>query len=289
VRVLPGLTVVSWNVDGWHTIRDAQVALIDRTGAELALLQEVTPESAEVLRDAGWEIVPALELLPADHVERAGRRPRFSCAVAVRCGLRIADAGVLTDAPSPVRTLVARIEGPSGGLTAMSAALPPGSMWGRAAKQGQARVIGAFLAAIDGPVVVGMDRNGPKHERFDPTETEWWPEDEPALFAEDAPHGLRDVLLTLHSEHPERREAARAERPDGPLEVSYVEQRTTPPSQRRYDVILASGHWQVRGVEYDYDRSVAAGSDHSLVVADLLKPERNRLGAGGTVGGAAES
>jgi hypothetical protein len=131
------------------------------------------------------------------------------------------------------------------------------------------RVIGAFLAAVDGPVVVGMDRNGPKHERFDPTETEWWPEDEPALFAEDAPHGLRDVLLTFHSEHPERREAARAERPDGPLEVSYVEQRTTPPSPRRYDVILASAHWQVSDVEYDYDGSVEAGSDHGLVRAHL--------------------
>jgi len=263
------LTVISWNVDGWHTIRDAQVELIDATGAELALLQEVTPESAEVLRAAGWRIVTSLEMLPADHVERAGRRPRFSCAVAVRGGLRILSSEVLADASSPVRTLVAPITGPFGGFAAMSAALPPGSMWGRAAKQGQARTIGAFLAAIDGPVVVGMDRNGPKHERFDPTETEWWSEDEPALFAEDAPHGLRDVLLTFHAEHPERREAARTDRPDGPLEVSYVEPRTTPPSPRRYDVILASEHWQARDVEYDYDGSVAAGSDHGLVRADL--------------------
>jgi endonuclease/exonuclease/phosphatase family metal-dependent hydrolase len=90
-----------------------------------------------------------------------------------------------------------------------------------------------------------------------------------ALFAEDAPHGLRDVLLTFYSEYPERREAARVERPDGPLEVSYVEQRSTPPSPRRYDVILASAHWQVSDVEYDYDGSVAAGSDHGVVVARI--------------------
>jgi endonuclease/exonuclease/phosphatase family metal-dependent hydrolase len=275
------LIVVSWNVDGWHTIRDAQVALIDRTGAELALLQEVTPESAEVLRDAGWEIATALELLPADHAERAGRRPRFSCAVAVRGGLRIADAKVLPDARSPVRTLVARIEGPFGEFTAMSAALPPGSMWGRAAKQGQARVIGDLLADTHGPVVVGMDRNGPRHERFDPTKTEWWPEDEPALFAKDAPHGLRDVLLTFHSEHPERRDAARVARPDGPLEVSYVEQRTTPPSPRRYDVILASDHWQVGGVEYDYYGSAESGSDHAAVSAMIQQPQATRPGDGG--------
>jgi endonuclease/exonuclease/phosphatase family metal-dependent hydrolase len=260
------LTVISWNVDGWHTILGAQVELIDATGAELALLQEVTPASADALRGAGWEIVTALELLPADHVERGGRRPRFSCAVAVRESLSLRHAEVLAGAPSRVRTLIARIDGRAGGFTAMSAALPPGSIWGRAAKQGQARAIGAFLATIDGPVVIGMDRNGPKHERFELAETVWWPEDEPDLFAEDAPHGLRDVLLTFHSEHPERREAARVERPDGPLEVSFVEQRTTPPSPRRYDVILASAHWQVQDVAYDYDASVAAGSDHSLVV-----------------------
>jgi hypothetical protein len=65
-----------------------------------------------------------------------------------------------------------------------------------------------------------MDRNGPKHERFDPDATEWWVEDEPALFAADAPHGLRDVLVTLYAQDPERLAAARAARPDGPLEVS---------------------------------------------------------------------
>ncbi len=266
------LTVVSWNVDGWHTIRDEQVALIDASGAELLLAQEVTPASADALRGAGWEIVTALELLPEDHVERAGRRPRFSCAVAVRGDLRIGSTDVLKDVSSPVRTLVASIEGPAGPFVAMSAALPPGSMWGRAAKQGQARVIGAQLALLRGegaPVIVGMDRNGPKHERFDPDATEWWAEDEPALFAADAPHGLRDVLITLHAQDPDRLAAARAARPDGPLEVSYVEQRTDPPSPRRYDVILASPEWAVEGVAYDYVRSVGAGSDHSCVVAEM--------------------
>jgi len=267
------LTVVSWNVDGWHTIRDEQVALIDASGAELLLAQEVTPASADVLRGVGWEIVTALELLPEDHVERSGRRPRFSCAVAVRGDLRIGSTAVLKDAPSQVRTLVARIDGPGGPFVAMSAALPPGSMWGRLAKQGQARVIGAHLEMQRGEgasVIVGMDRNGPKHERFDPDETEWWAEDEPTLFAADAPHGLRDVLVTLYEQDPERLAAARATRPDGPLEVSYVEQRTDPPSPRRYDVILASPDWAVKDVTYDYRDAVEAGSDHGLVQAEFV-------------------
>jgi hypothetical protein len=220
--------------------------------------------------------VTALELLPVSHVERSGHRPRFSCAVAVRGNLRMGRTAVLKDAPSPVRTLVARIEGSTGTFVAMSAALPPGSMWGRAAKQGQARVIGAHLEMLRSegvPVIIGMDRNGPKHERFDPDETEWWAEDESALFAADAPHGLRDVIVTLYAQDLERLAAARVVRPDGPLEVSYVEQRTDPPVPRRYDVILASSDWEVRDVAYDYARAVEAGSDHGLVQAELAAHE----------------
>jgi exonuclease III len=267
------LTVISWNVDGWHTILDEQMALIDRTEADLLLAQEVTPASADVLRRAGWELVTALELLPVSHVERAGRRPRFSCAVAVRGDLRIGSSAVLTGAPSPVRSLVARIERPSGPLVAISAALPPGSMWGSAAKQGQARVIAAHLEELrdEGiPAIIGMDRNGPKHERFEPEDTEWWAEDDPALFAADAPHGLRDVLVMLYAQDSERLAAARAARPDGPLEVSYVEQRTDPPAPRRYDIILASPDWEVRDVTHDYQAAVEAGSDHGLVQSELV-------------------
>ena len=52
VSPIPGsidLTVISWNVDGWHTIRDAQVELIDASGAELALLQEVDTDLTDLL------------------------------------------------------------------------------------------------------------------------------------------------------------------------------------------------------------------------------------------------
>jgi hypothetical protein len=58
-----------------------------------------------------------------------------------------------------------------------------------------------------------------------------------------------------------------------PLEVSYIEQRTTPPSPRRYDVILASAHWNVGEVAYGYDASVVAGSDHAFVHARLTGRE----------------
>lgn len=78
------LDVVSWNVDGWHTIRDTQLALLESTHADGALLQEVTPASMDRLGEAGWTGTSALELVNDDHTERDGVHPRFACAVLTR-------------------------------------------------------------------------------------------------------------------------------------------------------------------------------------------------------------
>ena len=263
------LTVAGWNLDGWHTITDAQVKLLDRSEAHLLLAQEVTPASLYRLRAAGWGGVGALELLPDDHVERAGIRPRFGCAVLTRGPVTVMGVEVLVRAPSPVRTLAADVE--IAGLTVhvVSAALPPGSKWGRAAKQGQAEELNAHLRGRTGPALVGMDRNGPKFERWASDDTVWWPEDAPWFFGNGAEHGLTDVLNTFHERHPEHAEARRRDRPDEPRAVSYVERRARPPIARRYDVILASNHWRVLNVIYDYGGAIEAGSDHALVTCRL--------------------
>lgn len=263
------LTVASWNVDGWHTIRDEQLALLDDSGAELALLQEVTPASLERLREAGWHGASAMELLPDDHLERGDVRPRFACAAVGRGRVEVGDACVLLGAPSPVRTLAAQVHVEGRPVRAMSAALPPGSMWGKAAKTGQARVLREHLRAEEGPMLLCIHRNGPRFERWEPPETVWWPQDDPTLFSTDADHGLTDVLDTLHQMDPARRASAQRERPNGPMAVSYIEQRARPPVARRYDVVMASAHWAVGDVIYDDEASVLAGSDHAMVVARL--------------------
>jgi endonuclease/exonuclease/phosphatase family metal-dependent hydrolase len=269
VTVAVALTLASWNIDGWHTIADAQLELLDRSDAQLLLAQEVTPVSLERLRAAGWDGVGALELLPADHIERGGVRPRFGCAVLSRGQARVADAEVLTAAPSPVRALAANVELAGAGVHAVSAALPPGSMWGSAAKQGQAAALHTHLRSRTGPTLVGMDRNGPTFERWDSQDTIWWAQDAPWFFADDAEHGLTDVLDTFYARYPEHVHAGRRDRPVGPREVSYVERRARPPIARRYDVILASDHWHVCDVAYDYDGAVEAGSDHAIVTCRL--------------------
>jgi hypothetical protein len=263
------LRVASWNIDGWHTIGDAQLYLLDETGAELALLQEVTPASLHLLRRAGWHGTSALELVPDDHTERRGVRPRFACAVLARGDVTITAASLIARTPSPVRALTSQIRVRGFPVTAISAALPPGSMWGGPAKRGQANAIAEAIEEVEAPVVLGMDRNGPKLERWDPSDTEWWPEDPAAFFDDGATHGCADVLDRWHAVTPDALNRARHQRPQGPREVSYTERRADRPIPRRYDLIMASHDIEILDVRYRYGDSIEAGSDHGLVEATL--------------------
>lgn len=123
------LKVVSWNVDGWHTIRPEQLDLLDTTGADIALLQEVRPASMELLRRTGWTGATALELVADGHTERGDVPPRFSCAVLVRGEIEVLSTSLVSEAPSAVRALTARLRLAGRDVLAVSAALPPGSMW----------------------------------------------------------------------------------------------------------------------------------------------------------------
>jgi endonuclease/exonuclease/phosphatase family metal-dependent hydrolase len=261
------LRVVSWNVDGWHTIREEQMRLLDQTGADLALLQEVTPASLDLLRQASWRGTSALELVPDDHTERRGVRPRFASAILARGEVTIDGSNLIARTSSPVRALQSQIGVQGVAITVISAALPPGSLWGGPAKRGQAEAIAEAIASVENPVIVGMDRNGPKFERWNPADTEWWPEDPADFFDTDASHGCIDVLDRWYSAHEDALHRSHQQRPDGPREVSYTERRADPPIPRRYDLIMASRDVQVRDVRYRYSDAMAAGSDHGLVDA----------------------
>ena len=263
------LRVASWNLDGWHTIRDEQRRLLDETRADLVLLQEVTPTSLDRLRDDGWHGTSALELVAEDHTERRGARPRFACAVLARGDVTIVTSELIPGAPSPVRTLMSHLRVRGTPMTAVSAALPPGSMWGRAAKVAQADALSEALRRAGPPAIIGMDRNGPRFERWDVGDTEWWPEDPASFFDEDAAHGCVDVLDRWYASNSDAHTAARRRRPDGPREVSYIERRADPAVERRYDVILASSGIEPRDVRYRYLDAIEAGSDHGIVEATL--------------------
>lgn len=130
-----------------------------------------------------------------------------------------------------------------------------------------------WLEHQPGAVLLGMDANSPELDHPDHERIRWcfeWlgPADfEGRLLGASTRHRLRDVLRTHLSTHPEKLEAIRAQRPEGPLAISHC----LPGGEaKRYDHVLASHpDFEVLDVQYLYDRALEHGSDHALVIADL--------------------
>lgn len=264
------LTVASWNVKGWPGhLRPRQLELIDQIAPDVLLLQELTPKSFDSLIDAGWSGAHALQLLPEGHRGRARNKTvKFSCAVLARGSWQVTDPETNEEAPSPERWLTGRLVHQDAEIDAGSFACPPGVVWGDM-KTEQGRLIAQWMSRREGPVIAGVDRNGPKAEHADGA-VDLWPPDAGELLGPDPSHPLRDVLTTLLDDRPELREQAVAQRPDGPLAVSFIRgrdgQKQTP---SRYDAVYASDHFEVADVRYLYEEAVVAGSDHAVVLATL--------------------
>lgn len=266
------ITVVDWNLIGWHTISDEHLALLDRHAPDVLLLQEVTTASFDRLVERGpWAGQIAATHLPGRR-GRSGSPVRSWAAVLVRPPLDLATAAPLAGAPWAEQTLIGRVDGGALPFAVASAAAPPNRPWGKE-KAEQERLLAAHLATLDDPAILGMDRHGPREEH--PAEgPRWWREDYPELFAPDADHGLRDVWLDHLDRHADLRAAIAEQRPDGPLAISFSRpaegQRFVP---ARYDLIMASRAFTVLDTGYAFEDGVAAGSTHALVWARLrLQP-----------------
>lgn len=242
------LRVLDWNVDGWHTITGAQLDLIEHLGWDVLLLQEVTPRSMDLLRERlGADGTLALEHLPTGHRGRArGGRVRFGAAVLTRAGLPLSETGVLEHVPSPERTATGTIDAGATKVTLASLAMPPGVVWGDM-KREQGDLVAEWLTTRADSVIVGCDRNGPRAEGLEAADTQWWPRDSRALWGTSATphdpgerrHTLVDVFERWLDERPDERARITAERPTGPLAVTYV-RRGRQPRPSRYDVILTT-------------------------------------------------
>jgi endonuclease/exonuclease/phosphatase family metal-dependent hydrolase len=274
------MRVVSWNV----AFRAAAAArchgeLLRKLRPDLILLQEVNPGSAEILRlaaGADW-LVRGVDL----RVPVPGDRPARSRAVAIAGrGKPPTRTWLPAEAPLPERILLAEITVDGTLLTAVSYHAPPGVSWGLI-KPRQAIVLAAWLAAQQGPLLLGADANTPLIDAADfaATRTHWHTGDrhlygEPGddlLFGPGKIHPLQDALRRWLADHPAE-SAELADRPLGPLAVTHRtgRRKNSAGTGRRFDSIWITGHWAVQRIDHLYDEGIAAGSDHAVVVADLV-------------------
>jgi hypothetical protein len=277
--------IVSWNV----AFRSSEAArrqgeFLAELKPSLVLLQEVNPQSSEALADEGgldW-LVRAVDL----------REPQPGDTPVRRRGVAIGGTGprptrtyLLDGVRLPERMLIAALQLEGLAAHAISYHAPPGVNYG-IEKPRQAFRCVKWLASTRGPIVLGADANTPEYDMpdFQLSRTHWHtgmrklrgePGDD-LLFGPGNNHRLTDALRAWLDWHPQQLEEIRSLRPNGPLAVSHLTGRRKDFAgvDRRFDSIWLTPDFYVEAVNYPYEESLLAGSDHSAVVVDITSALR---------------
>jgi hypothetical protein len=129
-----------------------------------------------------------------------------------------------------------------------------------------------WLTSTELPWVFGIDANTPATDPADEDDIDWcWPATdtrpgEDQLLGGLRRHRGRDLWRSHLAARPELMEPILAERPNGPLAISYV----LPSGPVRYDHLWATPEFKLRSLKYLED---VTASDHRPVLAELeLRP-----------------
>jgi hypothetical protein len=279
------LRVASWNIDArQHGLAD-RLALLAELEVDVALLQEVrrcdraTLENAPgftsrlmSLPAAGRPLVIGTAVLLGSRVGHGDPRKiedRRFIEAGERAGLSEEEVRGRLGAIN--RNLAVPITLDGADLTVCSFHARPATGQSRPgrpplglARQIFHRVVAAWVAEQPGTLLFGVDANSPFLDHPDPDR--WRPvmAGDADLIGPAPAHHLRDALYRWLDDAPDRWEAIRAARPDGPLEVSFVRRAGR---RARYDHLFVTDDVHVERI--DYRQPYADGSDHSLIVADL--------------------
>jgi len=257
----------SWNVNN-RNLTEGHLKILREQQVHAVALQEVSTKFDTALKGADlfeWS-AGSLDLRPVKVGE--GRARRLGCALHGRRPFSLLKASLVPGLDFPERTLVGLLKSEEANLTACSFHTPPGATWGEV-KPRTLKTIAQWLPLQPTPLVFGIDANTPKTDHPNIAPNEWWWEDEPLLLGPSPLHALKDALRLYFEDHPDDLARAIASRPNGPLAVSHVRGNRRKMTDCRYDFIYVSSDVRVHRVDYLFDESVRAASDHALVVADL--------------------
>lgn len=269
------MQVGSWNVNrrvGDAAIREGK--FLKEQNIDIVAIQEANLNSLDLLCESAGFDWWRCGLNYATNENKTTAR-RLGAAVAGR-GTPPNKSFVFDNVMLPERTLVCEFSD----HIVCSFHAPPGVNWG-IEKPRQAVKIAQWLATVDRPVWFGIDANTPEiyHPDFQQTQTHYHtgirelngePGDD-LLVGPNKIHGLRDAWRIYLEAHPHLLETLRSKYPAGPLATSHRtgKRKNSSGNRRRYDSIWVSNNYQVGQVTYLYDESIAAGSDHALVIAEL--------------------
>lgn len=274
------LRIATWNLNyRGRSVAPALGELLKRAGVDLVLLQEANPNSLELVREAAgldWTV----SAFDAGAPTPVGPGRRRVAAIAGK-GASPGGVGFLPDLALPERMVFASVATNVGRLTVASYHAPPGVTWGRI-KVDHAHALLRWIKTTSDLVVLGADANTPEVDHPDPAQvrTHWHTGSrrlagalgDDVMFGGFPEHRLQDAYRRWLSNQPDLRARIQRESPDGPLAVSHRtgKRKSSPGTPRRFDTLWISPGLKVRSAIYDYDGAIAAGSDHALVIADVV-------------------
>lgn len=258
------MKVATWNLDGWAPMRAADKAqLVTDTGVELLCAQELTePRFIQMLAALGadWWGMHSLEVFPGH-----SSRTQWGVAVFGRKSLGEPDRGgaevigsIADDSGAGLfwrRTLLVPVQTQLGRLSVISVHVRPGSVVKRQKLQFLSN-LHEWIDRVPDPVVLGVDANSPGN---DAGRDHFWEDDqggvdELGMWGSRPLHRLIDCWGVGKST---------------PTFTHKIKRRSTH-AEVRFDHVLVSPRTTVQTCQHYYDEAVTAGSDHALVVADIL-------------------
>lgn len=265
------IKLANWNINN-RLLQTSHFELLCKVNIDILALQEVNLKFYDALSRTNYFACSSFSLLLRPPSKNEGKARQLGCALFGKAPFDISSSFLLKDMPFPERALVARLESASCFINACSFHTPPGASW-KELKPKSHKLLAEWLASQSTRFVLGIDANAPKTDHPDITKNEWWWKDEPLLLGANPLHNMKDALRVYLDSHPDILQHLETLRPMGPLALSHVRGNRRKYTDCRYDFIYVTPDIKVKSVEYLYEESVKAGSDHALVVAELEVPD----------------
>jgi endonuclease/exonuclease/phosphatase family metal-dependent hydrolase len=259
----------SWNVN-YRRLKDSHLGFLREVQPDILALQEVSPHFFSELSTSNLFSNHHFSL-DYNYIKRGADSslPRKrACAIFSTADIPLRKPLLILDLPYPEKCLILDAELDAAVIKVCSFHTPPGASV-KELKPLSHMILAEWLKTRNHPVILGIDANAPKVDHPDITKNEWWWPDEPKLLGKEKIHDLRDAFRDYLINDQALNASIEQNRPKGPLAVSHVTGKGRKPIERRYDFIFVTPDIRVRRVDYLFEESRAAGSDHALVLARL--------------------
>lgn len=255
------MRIIDWNISYAGDIkRKIDFLRSFLTNDTLVMLQEVKPYAYEYIKEKlsdMYDMFYSLEYRKPSKFDSDARK--LGVLVLVSKGVEILDTGVVERSPFPDRTMYVTLN-KNGYIFKL---LDLHSLTGCGYYRSKSVQYDSFTEFIDEyrPDIIGIDANEPQVDHWDMRQMQFFDNGPGAnhFFNEIANIGLTDSFVRFNGKEGYSK--------GQPLVKSHNIRRK---GAVRYDFLFIRDTYRVDALAYYYDEAVEAGSDHAIIVGDIV-------------------